>query len=237
MPVVLRVPSPGRTHAERAQLVRQAWRGIEERGLGRPVGLHPLLLSHLRVLARPDREVDARIWVGGRVRTLTAAAGGSAVHATLAEGVLNLRPASPEGLPSAAVATLPSLQAGPGHSITLPTDDFEAAAFVAGGTREGFVTALRDRGVRDEDVATLAEMVSDLLGQGQFGAAARDRFGRRHRAGRVVAFFDTTEGRYVHITRSNGNAMPWTTISPVDQRRMLQHVTELLAEVVQISGG
>lgn len=236
MPVVLRVPSPGRTHAERAQLVERAWCGIEERGLGRPAELHPLLLSQLKTLGHPDREVDGRAWVGSETRVLAAAAGEFAVRATLTGGALSLLSASPEGLPDAVIDALPAQNAGSGYSVTLPTEDFEKAAFAANGTREGFTTALRDRGMREEDLDTLVEMIANLVGQGQFGAAARDKFGRRYRAGRVVAFFDTPAGRYVQITRSNGGSAPWTTISPVDRRRMSQHVSDLLDEVLHTAG-
>ncbi|MGH3439443.1 MAG: ESX secretion-associated protein EspG [Sciscionella sp.] len=237
MPVVIGVPSPGRTHSERTRLADEAWQRIEARGLGRQINLHPLLPRYLSLLAQPEREVDGRVWVGGEVRSLAAATGQEAVHVTLAGGELTFRPISPEGLVAAVLGVLPALAAGTGHSVTLPTDDFEAAAYSAGPVRQGFALALTDRGVREADVRTLTEMISEVSGQGQFGAAARDKFGRRHRADRAVSFFDTADGRYLQVKRSQNGTPPWTTISPVDQRRLLQHVTEMLADVVRLSGG
>ncbi|MGH3632012.1 MAG: ESX secretion-associated protein EspG, partial [Sciscionella sp.] len=152
MPVVIGVPSPGRTHTERARLVDEAWQRIEARGLGRQVNLHPLLLRYLTLLAKPEREVDGRIWVDGEVRSLAATTGQEAVHVTLASGELTFRAISPEGLVAAVVGGLPVLGAGSGHSVTLPSDDFEAAAYSAGPVRQGFALALTDRGVREADV-------------------------------------------------------------------------------------
>jgi EspG family len=69
--------------------------------------------------------------------------------------------------------------------------------------------------------------------QGQIGAAARDRLGRRARASRVLSFFDTEAGRYVQVRRDEPGEQAWTTISPADQRRMSQHISSLLGEVAQ----
>lgn len=235
MPVVIGVPSPGETHTERKRLVEQAWAGIEARGLGRQVDLHPLLLQHLRILSRPDAEVDARTWLGSEVRTLAAAADGAGVHVILSEGSLTFRRIEPDGLPSVVLGTLPERGSGPGHSVTLPSVDFEESAF-AEGTPETFASALTARGMREADAQTLVTMISEVAGQGQFGAAARDQLGRRYRADRAVSFFETAEGRYVQIKRSRDGAAPWTTIAPVDRRRLLQHVTEMLADVRRVAG-
>lgn len=236
MPVVFAVPSPGSTEGERARLVRQAWDGIEARGLGRPVGLHPQLAGYLQLISRPEVEVDARLWVGGETRVLAAAAAGQAVLVTLTGQRLTFRQASPEGLPHAVLGELPEQPAGPGLSVTLPSADFEAAAQLAGESRERFALELSERGVRQGDVDTLVEMISDVTGQGQFGAAARDRFGRRHRADRAVSFFDTGAGRYMHVKRAEPGMPPWTTISPVDHRRLLQHIGQLAADVGSTAG-
>lgn len=235
MPVVIGVPSPGRTTTERKQLVEQAWAGVAARGLGRQVDLDPSLVRHLRILARPDVEVDARTWIGSEVRTLAAAGAGAGVHVAYTEGTLTFRQVEADGLPSVVLGGLPERKAGPGHSVTLRSADFEAAAF-AEGTRETFAAALVDRGMREADAQTLVTMVSEVAGQGQIGAAARDAYGRRYRADRVVSFFETADGRYVQIRRSADGAPPWTTIAPVDRRRMHQHVTEMLADVQRAAG-
>ena len=226
MPLVLRVPSPGRTDDERKRIVRDVWAGLARRGLGTPVDPHPLLTRLLQLLRRPDRELDGRLWVGSELRVLVAATGDDAVMATKSGGRLRLTPADATGLPRFALSVLPPAPPGPGLSITLPTADFEAAAIQA-RKQEELAVALRTRGVRDSDAKTLAEMIGDIVHRGQYGSATRDRWGRRVRAPRVISFFDTAAGRYLQTRRAAEGAEPWTTVSPTDHRRLLQHLTEL----------
>ncbi|WP_156893717.1 ESX secretion-associated protein EspG [Actinokineospora enzanensis] len=233
MPLVVKVPSPGRTYEDRRALEDRVWAGLEERGLGRKVDLNPEIQHLFSVLARPEREVDARTWVGRGVRLLACAAGDDGVLAMLGEDAITLRRISPAGLAGSAVDALPQWAAGPGQSITLRTADFEAAANSADGTQKGFELALLARGVRGADATTLTEMISDVRGTGNFGAAARDRLGRRVRANRVVSFFDTDHGRYVQVRRTAPDHTLWTTISPADPRKLVHHVDEVLTEVLR----
>ena len=59
---------------------------------------------------------------------------------------------------------------------------------------------------------------------------------QRH-ADRVVAFFDTEEGRYLQQRRSSNGQPPWSTFTPTDVRRMMHQVDELIAEAVRSAGG
>jgi hypothetical protein len=237
MPLAVKVPSPGATHSERAQLVNRAWAEIERRGLGRQVDLHPMVEHTLGLLARPDREVDGRTWLGRSVRFLAAARGDDAVLAILADDWLTIHGVTATALPSAAIGVLSPVPAGPGISVSLPSADFEAAANAAGGTQQGFERALRSRGVREDDVTALNSMVKDVVATGNFGAAARDKWGKRHRAERVVSFFDTEEGRFLQVRRASPDGSAWTTISPTDNRRLTHQVEQLLGEVVQFAEG
>lgn len=230
MPLVVKVPSPGRTHEERAQLEARAWADLSARGLGRPVEVNPDIEDLLGVLAKPAREIDVRAFVGRDVRVLAASAGDTAAVAELSGNTVTLRRASEASLASAALAVLPAMQAGPGRSVTLRTEDFERAAKNA--TREGFGNALLETGLRGDDAEALVEMIKDVAHTGNVGAATRDRLGRRKRAARVVSFFDTEDGRYVQIRRAADDGTLWTTISPADLRKLIHHVTELLDEVL-----
>ncbi|GLZ37679.1 ESX secretion-associated protein EspG [Actinokineospora sp. NBRC 105648] len=235
MPLVVKVPSPGKTYEERAALTDRVWAGLEARGLGRKVDVHPEIEHLFAILARPDREVDGRTWIGRGVRLLACALGENdgALAVLSDDGTIRLSRTSPAGLPAAAVGVLPVVNAGPGQSITLRTNDFESAAAAAEGTQKGFENALRSRGVRAEDATALTEMITDVLGTGNFGAAARDRLDRRVRADRVVSFFDTEHGRYVQVRRAAPDKTLWTTISPADNRRLVQQVEDVLADVVR----
>ncbi|EWC59109.1 hypothetical protein UO65_5610 [Actinokineospora spheciospongiae] len=237
MPLVVKVPSPGKTHEERAAIEERVWGDLDRRGLGRKVDVHPEVEHLFALLARPDREVDARTWVGRGLRLIACAAGDDAALAVLSEDSITLSRTSAANLAAAAVGVLPAHPAGPGQSVTLRTEDFEAAARATDGTRKGFELALSARGLRPDDVTALVEMIDDVRGTGNFGAAARDRLGRRLRADRVVSFFDTDAGRYVQIRRSAPDGTFWTTISPADQRRMVHQVDEVLTEVRRTAEG
>ncbi|WP_104479423.1 ESX secretion-associated protein EspG [Actinokineospora auranticolor] len=233
MPLVVKVPSPGKTYEERAELEERAWAGLEARGIGRKVDLDPEIEHLFGVLARPEHEVDGRTWVGRGVRLLACAAGRDGVLAVLSDDTVTLSRTSPISLPSAAVGVLPPVAAGPGQSVTVRTVDFEYAAKATERTPKAFENALLSQGVRGADATALTEMIGDVRGTGNFGAAARDRLGRRLRAERVVSFFDTDNGRYVQIRRASPDRTLWTTISPADNRRMVHHIEEVLGEVVR----
>ncbi|PPK69760.1 ESAT-6 protein secretion system EspG family protein [Actinokineospora auranticolor] len=143
VPLVLRVPSPGRTEGERAHLARQAWSGLTTRGLGGPYSLDPTLSRLLDLLRGPDRELDGRLWTDGPLRVLAAATGDDAVLVVKTEHWLTFHPADASGLARHALSVLPQRDPGPGQSVTLPTADFEAAT-----TAPTFAEGLRTRGIR-----------------------------------------------------------------------------------------
>ncbi|TDP93635.1 ESX secretion-associated protein EspG [Labedaea rhizosphaerae] len=224
MPLVLKVPSPGKTELERARLVRQAWDSLGKKGLGRQVDLDDELVAMLRLLSRPEREVDGRLWLDKRVRVLAASREEHAVLAVLSGDELTLSSADATGLARYAMSVLPEAAAGPGHSVTMRSVDFEAAAKAA-VKHEDLADELQKVGLRKTDADVLGEMIGPVQRQGQFGAAARDKWGKRVRFGRVLSFFDTKDGRYLQLRSEDED--PWITISPVDHRRLRQHLVEL----------
>ena len=229
MPLVLKVPSPGKTTEERRAIEDQVWLQLGARGLGGPRSLDPTLEDLLHVLNRPQQEIDARMWLNERsLRVLAAGKGQAGVLAILDGTQLILRPAEADGLPREALTALPTAPAGEGHSITLPSADLDRAA--ASATTPEELEAALSATLRADDAHTLAEMVRDASNRGQFGAAARDKWGKRVRPDRVVAFYDTPKGRYLQMRRAVDGQPPWSTITPVDYRRMHHHLVELLAE-------
>ncbi|RZS36769.1 ESAT-6 protein secretion system EspG family protein [Herbihabitans rhizosphaerae] len=230
-PLILDVASPGATWDERKQIERATWDELGRRGLGVPSNVDYRLEDLMRLLFQPKREIDARLWVGHLLRAIIATDGRRAVQATWEHGQIALREADVTGLPRHALALLPQTPAGPGASVTLRSEDFAAVAQAA--TPQEFEQELRARGVRAQDVETLKTMFGKVLAQGQFGSAARDSWGSRHRADRVISFYDTEEGgRYLQARKESVSSEAWTTISPADPRRMLQQITQLHEENV-----
>jgi len=237
MPLVIKVPSPGKTERERRDLEQRVWHSLESRGLGRPIGLHPELDQLIRMFVRPQLEVDARVWIGRSVRVLAVANGDAGALATLSGDRITFQRAAGSGLPTAVIAALPEHPAGTGHSVTMPSADLEAAVQKSDGTPKSLENSLRDHGVRDEDAKTLVKMFTNLVHTGNFGAAARDRYGKRCRPDRVVAFFDTEDGRYLQQRRASAGTEPWSTFTPTDLRRLKFQLDELLAEAVRGAKG
>jgi hypothetical protein len=230
MPLVLRVPSPGRTDTERAELADEVWSGLERRGLGRRLSVDPRLADLLRLLENPDREIDGRFGATRGVRMMVAATGDEAVFAVLSKRGLVLSEAPVTGLAREALSVLPPVGAGIGESITVRSSTLDAAASTS-ATPEEFELALCRNGIRVRDAGILRTMITGVRRQGQFGAAARNRWGHRRRAPHVVGFFDTDAGRYLQLRAAGADGQTWSTISPADNRLLIQQLSDLLAGV------
>ncbi|HEX3651137.1 MAG TPA: ESX secretion-associated protein EspG [Pseudonocardiaceae bacterium] len=234
MPLVLRVRSPGRTFTERRQLTAEVWRSLEQRGLGERLSVDPRLAHLLRLLEKPDREIDGRFGASRGVRLLVAATGDHGVFALLSKRGLMLSEAPVTGLAGQALSGLPVVDAGPGESITVPSPVLDAA-----GARspEDFELALCRNGLSARDAGVLRTMVTGVHRQGQFGASARNQWGHRRRARHVVGFFDTTGGRYLQLRTTAEDGTAWSTVSPADNRLLVRQLSELLDDVTAAAGG
>ena len=70
-PVVLQLPSPGRTHRERRRVEAEVWATLRDRGLGPGSDLAQLL----GLLAAPSPRVEVRAWGTSTRRAVIAAIG------------------------------------------------------------------------------------------------------------------------------------------------------------------
>jgi hypothetical protein len=230
--VALDVPSPGKTHTERAQLVRDTWRSLERRGLaegGRPI---PDLADDLALLAYPRRAVYGFIWAPDRKITLLAASnGGSALMGVVDGGEVWLIPTRDESIADAAVSVAGEMPAGPGQSISLPTRLLTSADSRAQGDGQRLALELADENVPLSQAQALAGMVAGMTTRGQFGVETARGAERPKRADRVVAFHDTPNGRYLHLVKPSADRTEWSTITPADNQRLAAGVRELLDEV------
>jgi hypothetical protein len=233
MPLVLKVPSPGKTRDERIALENRVHQQLDQRRLGNSRGLSSELDGLLRMFVKPEREADGRLWLGHSLRVLAVANGDYGALATLRDDQLTFQPWAGSGLASAVLSVLPQHPAGTGLSVTLPSADIEKAISGTDGSPKSMEAAFRGIGLREDDAKALVTMFTGLVHTGNFGAAARDKYGKRCRPERVVAFFDTENGRYLQQRRASNGQPPWSTFTPTDGRRLMHQVDELIAEAVR----
>ncbi|MFL6122440.1 ESX secretion-associated protein EspG [Actinophytocola sp.] len=227
----LTVPSPGRTHTERRQLVAKAFDDLEQKGLAKRDRAVPELADQLNLLAHHQLAIDSWVWTDHRISSLAVLAGHNALLAAVDGPEVWLIPARETAIADAAVSIAGDVVAGPGLSVSVPTEVLAAADAEARGDVRLFAAELTGRGVAGPDAKTMAEMVRDMNVRGQFGVTRMQRDQRMRRADRLVAFHDTPRGRYVHLAKPNNDGRMWSTVTPADSRRLATCVEELMAEV------
>jgi hypothetical protein len=226
--VALDVPSPGRTHTERAALVAAAFAGLEQRGLATSGRAEPDLADWLSLLAYAPISIDSWVWTDHEISALAVASGDQGLLAVVDGAEVWLIPARATAIADAAVSIAGDMPAGPGRSVSLPTDILTKADR---GDPQAMITVLSENGVPLSDAQMLASMVAGMNNRGQLGVESGSRGQRRQRAGRVVAFHDTDAGRYVYLTRASSDGRMWSTITPADNSRLAACVRELLDEM------
>ncbi len=223
---VIAVPSPGRTHEERAELRTKVWASLAAKGLGRPDDLDDRLAHRLNRLARPEWELDARMQETTRATALVARAGRGVTVAVLAGDELTLRDTKPDRFVAETVGLLPAHPAGTGNSITLPAAALDQAARRAGSDGDRFWRALAAQGLGKSEARKITEVIGDVVRFGHFGAARTPPNGERRRAGHVVSVYDSSAGRYL-FTRKKG----WVTLVPGTEPAIARQLDELLTEL------
>ncbi|MTD57702.1 ESX secretion-associated protein EspG [Amycolatopsis pithecellobii] len=226
----LRVDSPGRTHTERRALVDKAWRSLGERRLARGTRASGELVDQLNLLAHPTVGIDVWVWTNREIRGLAVSNGRQALLAVVDRGEVWLIPARDTSLPESAVSVAGELQAGVGHSVSVPHRVLREADADARGEPKALVTALEDRGVQLGQAQELAGMMVGMTARGQFGVERVRRDGGMRRASRVVAFHDTDAGRYL-VQLGAGADGNWLTVAPADNQLLSTRIWELLEEV------
>lgn len=228
--VALDVASPGETHAERTELAEQAWAGLAGRGLATRGRASDDLLDLLNLLAHAQVAIDVWVWAEQEISALAVSQGSQALLAVLEGEQVWLIPARAGALPEAAVSVLGEWPAGPGRSVSLPHEALRRADAGARGDPQSLITALRDRGVVSGQAQDLAGMLAGQQARGQFGVQRTGRDRQAHRAGRVVACYDTDAGRYLFQLGAGADGRDWATIAPADNTLLVQRVRELLDE-------
>jgi hypothetical protein len=231
-PVVLRLGSPGRTHAERHAIRSTGWQALRDRGLAGPSGPAPELTRLLHLLARPTEQLELRASWGRPVRIVAAGRPGAGVLAVRQDATVTVT--SCGSLPTAITGALPPERPGPGRACTVPTDVLAPA--LTGGEAD-LRAALVARAVAGTEAGLLARMLRGIERRAQLVALAADRWEVLRRAGGVVVVLDGPRGRYLLTRSTAADGAEWTTVAPADARRLRHRVTELLAVAADAAGG
>lgn len=228
-PAALRLPSPGRTRAERLRIAADGLRGLRARGLAGPVGPDPGLVRLLGLLARPEHQLELRGWFGHPLRAVAAERDGEGVLGVHADGTVTV---SAAGSPAhAAVSALPRRRPGPGPAVGVPTAVLRRVLGpVPTGRPDADPAGPFPGAVPGEQEARLRGMLHGPAHRAQVCAVRHDRWGSPHRSPGHVAVVDTAAGRY-RLTRDAAGGTEWATLAPVDDRRL----RPLLAGLLEVS--
>lgn len=229
--LALDVPSPGITHTQRRELVRQAWAGLAERGLADGDRAVPELADRLALLAHPARSVDVFVRADRQVRGLAAVSGRDAQLGVVDGDQVWLIPARDSSFVESAVSVTGDVPAGYGRSVSVPLAALHKADENSGGDPKALITELENENLPLSEAQLLATMLTGITVRGQFGVERAGRDGRMTRARRIIAFHDTDRGRYLFTTRRSPDGQEWATLTPADNARLAASVIELFDEI------
>lgn len=226
---------PELTEQQRRAQVGRTLDGLRARGLADHRRLAPALEDPLCLLAGPAREINGWVQAGAaQVRLLAGSRGEWGVLAMLDEHRLVVRTGPADELCTAVARQLPDRPAGPGSSVSVPS---ELLAKPAGDGQRGLTGEhLENRlirgGVTPVDARAFVIMVhGPKPGGGKFGVARRDRAGRRHSAGAVLVSLTTERGGYTLQPVRGTDRSEWTTLAPATLPQVAQRIAQLLDSV------
>lgn len=223
---------PELTEDEHRVRVGSTLDSLRARGLADRRQLAPEVEDALRLLANPLCEINGSVHAGAaRVRLLAGSRGDWAVLAMLDDHRLLVRTGPAGELCTAVARQLPDRPAGPGSSVSVPS---ELLAQPAGGGRPGLTgEQLENRlirgGVKPDDARSFTAMIrGPKPGGGKFGAARRDRNGSRHPAGAALVYLATERGGYTLQPLRGPDGSAWTTLAPATLAQLAQRLGQLL---------
>lgn len=228
-PLTLELPSPGRTWAERHLVLTGVLAALARRGLVERSAPSAAVAGPLRLLARPDYQLDLRLsGPDGPVICIGAVAGGRGVRLVQDGDQLRLTPIRPAELVAATIEPIGPMRAGLGRPVNIPAGVFDAAQRA---TTDGKLWTMADelvaRGVPRLDAASWVRMCSGIRSVGQLGStvsvAGPPRFGPW-----AIGFQRTEAGHFLQLRRPGRDGAS-VSVCPVDGPRLARLATELLA--------
>lgn len=226
---------PELTEQERRAQVGRTLDGLRARGLADHRSLAPMLEDPLRLLASPAREINGWVQTGaGQARLLAGSRGEWGVLAMLDEHRLLVRTGPARELCAAVARQLPDCPAGPGSSVSVPSELLAKPAPEGqrGLTGEQLENRLVRGGVQADDAQVFVAMVHGPKPSGaKFGVARRDRDGRRHSLGVALTYLATEHGGYTLQPVRSPDCSEWTTLAPASPMQLAQRIDQLLDSV------
>ncbi|MGH3972561.1 MAG: ESX secretion-associated protein EspG [Pseudonocardiaceae bacterium] len=223
------------TQQERRVQVGRTLDGLRARGLADHRSLAPMLEDPLRLLASPVREINGWVQTGaGQVRLLAGSRGEWGVLAMLDEHRLLVRTGPARELCAAVARQLPDHPAGPGSSVSVPSELLAKPAQDGqrGLTGEQLENRLVRGGVKPDDAQAFVAMVhGPKPGGAKFGVARRNRDGRRHSVGVVLTYLATERGGYTLQPVRSSDRSEWTTLAPASLMQVAQRIGQLMDSV------
>ncbi|PSL58567.1 ESAT-6 protein secretion system EspG family protein [Saccharothrix carnea] len=230
LPYPLDVPSLGDTEEERKRLREEVLAAY-----GEP---DPRLVALLRLLGDHEVAVDAVAHVDRAVRAVAVSNGGRAALAVVDSGSIGVLEIRPTSLARSIVEVLPDGAAGPGSALSLRLETLNTAVALqneqqddddddpwGGGGELDEREALQKAGLSREDATVVSELAASRVAGGQFGVTVGGGY-RRDRAGALITWFDTNQGRYLMVHEDG-----WLSLAPTDNDRIATRIASVLASI------
>lgn len=223
------IPSFGQLQEDRTRLANAVFADLARRGLIRHGDLEPDLVRALRTVSDFTIAVSAMgtLEEGKRLFARASATAESGVLAVQEGETFRLQPIRPTALAMTMVGLLPTMDAGPGQSVTLT----KPAAVGARRDNEGDYFANVHRPADPSLRIVEGYLTRPRTGAGFFLVTGKGRNGKEVRAGEL-GWFDTDAGRYLSLSRAPGDdGQLHGTFSPADPARLTQQLGQLIQSV------
>ncbi|MER5267361.1 ESX secretion-associated protein EspG [Actinosynnema sp. NPDC002837] len=229
LPYPLDVPSLGDSEEERKRLREEVLAAY-----GEP---DPRLVALLRLLGDHEVAVDAIAHVDRSVRAVAVSDGQRAALAVIDSGSIGVLEIRPTALARSIVEVLPDGSAGPGSALSLRLETLNAAVALQdeqadddgddpwGSGELDEREALQKAGLSREDATAVSELAASRVAGGQFGVSVGGGY-RRERAGALITWFDTPQGRYLMVHEDG-----WLSLAPTDNDRIATRIASVLSTV------
>jgi hypothetical protein len=222
------IPSFGRLQVDRKRIAKSVFANLAQRGLIRYGELDPDLSRAVRTVADYRIAVAAmgQLEEGKQLFARASATAETGVLAVQEGDRLRLELIRPTALAVTMVGLLPTVDAGPGQSVTV------TKPAVVGGRGDDDDGVFK-RGSSADPVLRIVEgyVSRPRTGSGFFAVSGKDRYGREIRAGEL-GWMDTDAGRYLNLSRPPGeDGQVHGTFSPADPVRLTQHLGQLIESV------